>query len=104
MIERASTVSWHALSRRRLIMLGAGALAGLSPRPAEAAADIPPADLSLSERRRGRSPLLFGILRLDRDEIERPWIAGGRSLVRHPPERRRRPHPRAVADAPCCDA
>ncbi len=36
MIERASTVSWHALSRRRLIMLGAGALAGLSPRPAEA--------------------------------------------------------------------
>jgi TolB protein len=36
MIERASTVSWHVLSRRRLIMLGAGALAGLSPRPAEA--------------------------------------------------------------------
>jgi TolB protein len=36
MIERASTVSWHVLTRRRLIMLGAGALAGLSPRRAEA--------------------------------------------------------------------
>src|SRR6202047_2998734 len=40
MIQRASAASWHALSRRRLIMLGAGAaagaLAGLSPQRATA--------------------------------------------------------------------
>ena len=37
MIQRASAASWHALSRRRLIMLGAGAaLAGLSPQRAKA--------------------------------------------------------------------
>src|SRR5882757_8065766 len=40
MIQRASAASWHSLSRRRLIMLGAGAaagaLAGLSPQRATA--------------------------------------------------------------------
>jgi TolB protein len=40
MIQRASTASWNALSRRRLIILGAGAavggLAGLSPQGASA--------------------------------------------------------------------
>src|SRR5882757_3674022 len=40
MIQRASAASWHSLSRRRALLLGAGAaagaLAGLSPRPADA--------------------------------------------------------------------